>query len=41
MNMKYPKLVRKENCKTHAFWKGLDNTINEYVNSKTLEDLMK
>lgn len=32
---------RKENCKTHSFWKGLDNVINEYVNSKTLEDLMK
>lgn len=31
--------TRKQNCKTHAFWKGLDNTINEYVNSKTLEDL--
>lgn len=32
---------RKENCKTYSFWKGLDNVINEYVNSKTLEDLMK
>ncbi len=32
---------RKENCKTFAFWKGLDNTINEYINSKTLEDLIK
>lgn len=32
--------TRKENCKTHAFWKGLDNVINEYVNSKTLEDLI-
>ena len=32
---------RKENCKTHSFWKGLDNAINEYVNSKTLEDLIK
>lgn len=32
---------RKENCKTYSFWKGLDNLINEYVNSKTLEDLMK
>ena len=32
---------KKENCKTHDFWKGLDNTINEYVNSKTLEDLIK
>lgn len=32
---------RKENCKTYSFWKGLDKTINEYVDSKTLEDLMK
>lgn len=32
---------RKENCKTHSFWKGLDNVINEYVDSKTLEDLIK
>lgn len=32
---------RKEGCKTHSFWKGLDNVINDYVDSKTLEDLMK
>ena len=32
---------RKENCKTCSFWKGLDKTINDYVNSKTLEDLIK
>lgn len=32
---------RKENCKTISFWKGLDNVITEYVNSKTLEDLIK
>lgn len=32
---------RKENCKTFSFWKGLDNVINDYVNSKTLEDLIK
>lgn len=32
---------RKENCKTYSFWKGLDKVINEYVDSKTLEDLMK
>ena len=31
---------RKENCKTYSFWKGLDNTVNEYINSKTLEDLI-
>ena len=32
---------RRKDCKTYSFWKGLDNVINEYVNSKTLEDLMK
>lgn len=32
---------RKENCKTYSFWEGLDNAINEYVNSKTLEDLIR
>lgn len=32
---------RKENCKTHSFWAGLDNVINEYIDSKTLEDLIK
>ena len=31
---------RKEDCRTFSFWKGLDDTINEYVNSKTLEDLI-
>lgn len=32
---------RKENCKTFSFWQGLDKVINDYVDSKTLEDLMK
>ena len=32
---------RKENCKTHSFWSGLDNVINEYIDSKTLDDLIK
>lgn len=32
---------RKENCKTHSFWAGLDNVINEYLESKTLKDLIK
>ncbi len=32
---------RKENCKTYSFWEGLDNVINEYIDSKTLEDLIK
>ncbi len=35
------KCVRQRNCKTYSFWKGLDDVINEYVNSKTLEDLIK
>ena len=32
---------RKENCKTYSFWAGLDNVINEYIDNKTLEDLIK
>lgn len=32
---------RKGKCKTYAFWKGLDEVINNYVNSKTLEDFIK
>ena len=32
---------KKEGCKTYSFWKGLDNVINEYIDSKTLEDLIK
>lgn len=32
---------RKTSCKTYSFWEGLDNVINEYVDSKTLADLIK
>ncbi len=32
---------RQENCRTFSFWKGLDDVINEYIDSKTLEDLIK
>lgn len=32
---------RKKGCKTYSFWKGLDDVINEYIDSKTLEDLLK
>lgn len=32
---------RQKKCKTYSFWKGLDNVINEYIDSKTLEDLIK
>ena len=35
------KCERQEGCKTHSFWKGLDDVINEYINNKTLEDLIK
>ena len=32
---------RKNECKTYNFWKGLDEVITNYVDSKTLEDLLK
>lgn len=32
---------KKEYCKTFSFWKGLDDVITEYVDSKTLADLLK
>ena len=32
---------RQKDCKTYSFWKGLDDVINEYIDSKTLEDLIK
>lgn len=32
---------RQNKCKTYSFWKGLDDVINEYVDNKTLEDLIK
>lgn len=32
---------RQKNCKTYSFWKGLDDVINDYIYSKTLEDLIK
>ena len=32
---------RQEGSKTYSFWNGLDEVINEYVNNKTLEDLIK
>ena len=33
--------IRQKDCKTYSFWKGLDNVINKYIDSKTLEDLIK
>lgn len=32
---------RQKKCRTYSFWKGLDNVINEYIDGKTLEDLIK
>lgn len=29
-----------KSCQTHSFWKGLDTVINNYIDSKTLEDLI-
>lgn len=31
----------KQECKTYSFWEGLDKVINKYIDSKTLEDLIK
>lgn len=30
----------KSSCKTISFWSGLNDVINEYMNSKTLADLL-
>ena len=32
---------RKNGCQTYDFWKGLDDVINDYIDSKTLNDLIK
>ena len=32
--------VRKDKCKTFAFWQGLDKAIESYVDSTTLQDLL-
>lgn len=32
---------RQKDCKTYSFWKGLDSVINDYVDNKTLADLLK
>lgn len=34
------KCRRKENCPVLGFWQGLDNAIETYVDSYTLEDLL-
>lgn len=33
--------IHQKDCKTYSFWKGLDNVIKDYVDSKTLDDLIK
>lgn len=33
--------TKKSECKSYSFWKELDNVIETYVDSKTLEDLIK
>ncbi len=35
-----PKCERREKCKTIGFWEGLDKVVNDYVDSKTLQDLL-
>lgn len=31
---------QRKSCKTIGFWEGLNDVINEYLNSKTLADLL-
>ena len=35
-----PECERMSRCKTIAFWKGMDDVVNEYIDSKTLADLL-
>ncbi len=35
-----PKCERRGKCKTIGFWEGLDKVVNDYVDSKTLQDLL-
>ncbi len=35
-----PECARKKDCKTVAFWEGLDRVMNEYMDSKTLSDML-
>lgn len=32
---------RRDKCQTINFWQGLNNVVNEYLDSQTLADLMK
>ncbi len=35
-----PVCERREECATIGFWEGMNNVINEYIDSKTLGDLL-
>ena len=34
------KCSQSQNCSTYKFWDGLDKVINDYIDSKTLEDML-
>lgn len=34
------KCTQRSSCKTIGFWEGLNDVINDYINAKTLADLM-
>ena len=34
------KCMNAANCSTYKFWDGLDKVINDYIDSKTLEDMI-
>ncbi len=34
------KCQHSENCTTYKFWDGLDKVINDYIDSKTLADIL-
>ncbi|MBR2186900.1 MAG: Rrf2 family transcriptional regulator [Lachnospiraceae bacterium] len=35
-----PECERRQKCKTVALWEGLEKVTNEYLNSKTLDELL-
>ncbi len=35
-----PVCERRPQCKTIGFWEGLNDAVNDYLDSKTLEDLL-
>ncbi|MCR4843204.1 MAG: Rrf2 family transcriptional regulator [Eubacterium sp.] len=35
-----PECERRSECKTFEFWKGLDDLVNDYIDSRTLGDLL-